>query len=163
VVHFIGAQKPWKWRRAHDGSLLLGATAATPYDSNASPFAVFIEKWWAVHDTYVSLWSPAKGHFSQEVALSLSEHYGPGSGLGFVAREQPSRDATSGSLLSRSSHLLDDAWKREGNDYASIDSRSTSSNGWSEFMPAHDFALSPLTSGTTSSHSSSIHLNRQPE
>ncbi|KAJ2059565.1 glycogenin glucosyltransferase [Coemansia sp. S146] len=90
VVHFIGAQKPWKWRRAHDGSLLLGATAATPYDSNASPFAVFIEKWWNVHDAHVSLWSPAKGHFSQEVALSLSEHYGPGSGLGCVAREQPS-------------------------------------------------------------------------
>ncbi|KAJ2880225.1 glycogenin glucosyltransferase [Coemansia aciculifera] len=160
VVHFIGAQKPWKWRRAHDGSLLLGATAATPYDSNASPFAVFIEKWWSVHDAYVSLWSPTKGHFSQEVALSLSEHYGPGSGLGCVAREQPSLNVAS---LSLSSHQLDDAWKREGNDYASIESRGTSENGWSEFMPAHDFALSPLTSGASSGHSSGIHLNRQSD
>ncbi|KAJ2256875.1 glycogenin glucosyltransferase [Coemansia sp. RSA 455] len=157
VVHFIGAQKPWKWRRAHDGSLLLGATAATPYDSNASPFAVFIEKWWNVHDTHVSLWSPAKGHFSQEVALSLSERYGPGSALGCVAREQPSLSVA---LLSLSSHQLDDAWKREGNDYASIESRGTSENGWSEFMPAHDFVLSPLSSGASSSHSSGINLNR---
>ncbi|KAJ2099053.1 glycogenin glucosyltransferase [Coemansia sp. S100] len=160
VVHFIGAQKPWKWRRAHDGSLLLGATAATPYDSNASPFAVFIEKWWNVHDTHVSLWSPAKGHFSQEVALSLSKHYGPGSALGCVAREQPSLSVAS---LSLSSHQLDDAWKREGNNYASIESRGTSENGWSEFMPAHDFALSPLSSGASSSHSSGINLNRQSD
>ncbi|KAJ2252164.1 glycogenin glucosyltransferase [Coemansia sp. RSA 455] len=160
VVHFIGAQKPWKWCRAHDGSLLLGATAATPYDSNASPFAVFIEKWWNVHDTHVSLWSPAKGHFSQEVALSLSEHYGPGSALGCVAREQPSLSVAS---LSLSSHQLDDAWKREGNDYASIESRGTSENGWSEFMPAHDFALSPLSSGASSSHYSGINLNRQSD
>ncbi|KAJ2452663.1 glycogenin glucosyltransferase [Coemansia sp. RSA 2424] len=162
VVHFIGAQKPWKWRRAHDGSLLLGATAATPYDSNASPFAVFIEKWWSVHDAHVSLWSPAKGHFSQEIALSLSEHYGPVSGLGSGAREQPA-NANSGSSLSFSSHVLDDAWKREGNDYASVVSRGTGDNSWSEFLPAHDFALSPANSGRSSGNSSGIHLNRKSD
>ncbi|KAJ2477282.1 glycogenin glucosyltransferase [Coemansia sp. RSA 2052] len=162
VVHFIGAQKPWKWRRAHDGSLLLGATAATPYDSNASPFAVFIEKWWSVHDAHVSLWSPAKGHFSQEIALSLSEHYGPASGLGSYTREQPA-NANSGSSLSFSSHVLDDAWKREGNDYASVVSRGTGDNSWSEFLPAHDFALSPANSGRSSGNSSGIHLDRKSD
>ncbi|KAJ2747058.1 glycogenin glucosyltransferase [Coemansia sp. BCRC 34301] len=160
VVHFIGAQKPWKWHRAHDGSLLLGATVATPYDSNASLFAVFIEKWWSVHDAHVSLWSPAKGHFSQEVALSLSEHYGPASDLGSDTRKQL-LDGNLESLQPLLPHVLDDAWMREGNDYTSIVGRSTGDNSWSEFLPAYDFALSPSNSGRSSGNSSGIHLNRQ--
>ncbi|KAJ2005503.1 glycogenin glucosyltransferase [Coemansia thaxteri] len=155
VVHFIGAHKPWKWHRALDGSLLLGCTAATPYDSNASPFAVFVEKWWNVHDEYVSLWSPDKGDFNVDVALSLSEQYASADVL------QPS--TTPQTVLLPSSHAMDDAWKRAGTDYSNVEARTTDNDGWSEFMPASDFALSPSTSGPSSSHASSVQLHRNAD
>ncbi|KAJ1949843.1 glycogenin glucosyltransferase, partial [Linderina pennispora] len=61
VVHFIGPNKPWTWLRAANGSI--DARSATDNTE-------LVEKWWSVHDQYVSEWSPERGAYDKWQAFS---------------------------------------------------------------------------------------------
>lgn len=96
IMHFIGATKPWHWTRLYDGALISKGTEFHEIQKH-------VERWWSIHDTYVSKWKKEHGAFSKETALSfnapsqsfgnLSGSYGHGDGnAGTSGRSQPADD-----------------------------------------------------------------------
>ncbi|KAJ2828180.1 glycogenin glucosyltransferase [Coemansia erecta] len=162
IVHFIGARKPWKWSRAHDGTVLHGNLAAVSHDSRSSPFSAFIDMWWQIHDAHVSLWSVDKGPFIPAIALSLSRRFDGRS----EGRDNPVNGRSShGAAMSGTSHSLDNAWLRDRGDSAAPDANSADSadNSWGMFTPAPDFALSPTASSSSSGRSSKVDIHTSSE
>ncbi|KAJ1992489.1 hypothetical protein GGI25_000162 [Coemansia spiralis] len=118
-------------------------------DSGTSPYTLFIEKWWQMHDKYVSLWSPEKGAFDQNFALSLTKQYdqvvesaNKDTGKAIENIVESTKANTAPALPLQIAHAMDDAWKKEGSNYMSIDSRSNSKDSWAAFTPAPDFKFS---------------------
>ncbi|KAJ1644498.1 glycogenin glucosyltransferase [Coemansia erecta] len=133
VVHFIGPHKPWKRQRLTNGYVM----------ENGGSLGKLVDKWWSIHDTYVSLWT-TDVLFDSLVALSLSDTFK--GGISTVQSEE-SLDTP---------HAMDDAWKRERGNHSSVDERALTNDNWGSFTPAADFALS----GTSSLSSSSSALGR---
>ncbi|KAJ2147726.1 glycogenin glucosyltransferase [Coemansia sp. RSA 562] len=161
VVHFIGARKPWKWSRTSDGTVLQ-ESASMPYLGNVSPFSVFIEMWWRIHDAHVSLWSPEKGPYIPAIALSLGRQFDSHGGHAGSFSSRASKHETA---ITATSHSLDNAWLRNGGDSVGSDTNranygdnNPTGEAWGTFTPAQDFALSPTASSTSSSHSSKVNV-----
>ncbi|KAJ1750038.1 glycogenin glucosyltransferase [Coemansia sp. RSA 1821] len=138
VVHFIGSQKPWKWPRASDGTVVQGNNG---HDSNQSLFTKFVEKWWQVHDAHVSLWSPEKGPFDKAITLALNQWYDSSNSnhQTINCSNETNSSNDDDNSVSETAHLLDHSWIR--NDDLTSTKHDADSEIWGTFTPAADFIL----------------------
>ncbi|KAI9474575.1 glycogenin [Coemansia mojavensis] len=138
VVHFIGSQKPWKWPRASDGTVVQGNNG---HDSNQSLFTKFVEKWWQVHDAHVSLWSPEKGPFDKAITLALNQWYDSSNSnhQTINCSNETNSNNDDDNSVSETAHLLDHSWIR--NDDLTSTKHDADSEIWGTFTPAADFIL----------------------
>ncbi|KAJ2304852.1 glycogenin glucosyltransferase [Coemansia sp. RSA 2706] len=131
IVHFIGAQKPWKQSRDSNGAL-------AHEDSTNTPFAMFVEKWWQIHDAHVLQWCP--------------EERPNGSG---TLPSSAKQSDNSGTNNTSSAHSLDNAWIKDRAVPAVID-QMPADGSWGAFTPAPDFALSASLSSSSNSSKTNV-------
>ncbi|KAJ1799819.1 hypothetical protein LPJ59_001561 [Coemansia sp. RSA 2399] len=108
--------------------------------------------WWRIHDNHVSMWRPEVGEYNQTTALSLGEMFSyktPDTGDMQTECDKPdsglSKTVSSLQPL-HMPHSTDKAWKKEGGDCSTIETRSDDDN-WVTFTPAPDFVLDPKFPG----------------
>ncbi|KAJ1834204.1 glycogenin glucosyltransferase [Coemansia sp. RSA 2711] len=131
IVHFIGAQKPWKQSRDSNGAL-------AHEDSTNTPFAMFVEKWWQIHDAHVLQWCPEeRPNSSGTLPLSAKQ------------------SDKSGTNNTSSAHSLDNAWIKDRAVPAVID-QMPADGSWGAFTPAPDFALSASLSSSSNSSKTNV-------
>ncbi|KAI7833155.1 nucleotide-diphospho-sugar transferase [Kickxella alabastrina] len=161
VVHFIGPQKPWKCSRpvskAVSDSAVIASNGSSDFDNGG--LGKLVEKWWSVHDAYVSTHSTNIGAIAKVVEVADVSLKGM---ISESAKETDARVDTVAKASVKglaSSHVTDNAWKRDNGGSGGSSSNNAlikqsrvvgvavvEDDSWGVFTPAADFTLQPTIS-----------------